>query len=78
MPVYEYACEDCGAVTEALRKMAEADAPLACERCGSERTRRAHSVFTAGGSSPSSGDVPLPIGGCGRCGNPYGSCSLED
>ncbi len=38
MPIYEYTCEKCGATTEALCKMDEADAPFACEKCGSEKT----------------------------------------
>ena len=48
MPVYEYTCAACGHVTEALRKMSEADAPIACESCGKPETRRSHSVFAAG------------------------------
>lgn len=62
MPIYEYECEQCRHVTESLRKMADADAPLTCECCGSEKTRRAHSVFAAGGhaADPS----------CGTCGSP--------
>lgn len=69
MPIYEYKCEPCGRVTEALRSMAAADEPLTCEHCGSAKTGRMHSVFSAGTSS--SGDMPLPIagagGGCGGC-----------
>ncbi|MFP4145021.1 MAG: FmdB family zinc ribbon protein [Phycisphaeraceae bacterium] len=74
MPVYEYQCEDCGHVTEALRKMADADAKLACEKCGSNQTKRAHSVFSAS-SGESGGD--LPIGPCGcACGDPNGPCNM--
>ena len=45
MPVYEYDCKACGHVSESLRPMRDADAPIACESCGSKRTKRAHSVF---------------------------------
>ncbi len=77
MPVYEYECGNCHQITEALRKMADVNAPLTCEHCGSDQTKRAHSVVavSTGGSSRSQS---LPMagggGGCGRCGGPHGSC----
>ena len=64
MPLYEYYCLDCRKVFEALRPMSQSDAPIRCQSCESERTRRALSVFAAqvaGGEFRSSG------GGCG-CG----------
>ena len=79
MPIYEYLCEACGQKTEALRKMSDADAPIVCEHCGGEKTKRAHSVFAAGGGE--SGDMPLPMGGgpgsggC-PCGDPSGPCNM--
>lgn len=77
MPIYEYTCEKCGATTEALRKMNEADAPIVCEKCGSENMHRAHSVFAAGGGRDAGGDMPLPMGGGGcACGDPNGPCNL--
>ncbi|MEX0886923.1 MAG: zinc ribbon domain-containing protein [Phycisphaeraceae bacterium] len=80
MPVYEYHCPACNTTTDALRKMADADAPIGCERCGSTNLTRKHSVFTA-----SATNQPLPIaagggggggggGGC-ACGNPHGPCA---
>ncbi|HET7315201.1 zinc ribbon domain-containing protein [Salinisphaera sp.] len=33
MPVYEYACRDCGCFS-AMRPMVERDAPAACPNCG--------------------------------------------
>lgn len=70
MPVYEYACEKCGHVTEALRRMAEADEPAPCEKCG-KPTKRAHSVaaVATGGRETS-----LPMGGCCPCGKDQGAC----
>ena len=76
MPVYEYTCESCGKTSEALRKMSDADAPRACESCGSAKTQRAHSVFAAATGS-SDGQTSLPMGGCGKCGDPRGSCSMR-
>lgn len=72
MPIYEYACQKCGHVTEALRRIAEADQPQSCERCGSSKTRRAHSVFAAGGSSAGS-ETSLPTA-CGMGGRRGGGC----
>ena len=77
MPIYEYECKDCGETTESLRAMRDADAAIACERCGSERTGRKQSLVAAG---PGGGDaVPeLPDGACGTCGDPRGpgACAM--
>jgi len=75
MPIYEYECEKCEHVTEALRAMAHADELWACEACGSMKTNRRQSEFAAGGSKGVRNDGP-PMGGCGRCGNPNGSCGM--
>ena len=72
MPVYEYDCKACGHVSESLRPMRDADAPIACESCGSKRTKRAHSVFAAATSTAA--EVPVPMGGCGNCPGAGGSC----
>lgn len=76
MPIYEYECEKCHKTTEALRRMADMDEPVACEHCGNKKTHRAHSkvaLNTGGGRSQS---LPMSSGGgsCGRCGGPHGSC----
>ena len=39
MPVYEYACRACGAVTEHLQPLGS-EAPGPCEACGGELRRR--------------------------------------
>ena len=74
MPIYEYRCEGCGELTETLRRMADADAPQACEHCGGDRTARVHSVFAAGATSSAS---QAPIADCGKpggCGG--GMCGI--
>ena len=77
MPIYEYVCADCGQISESLRKMADADEPIACEKCGSEQTHRRQSVFAAAGGERD--DVSLPMsgegGGC-PCGDPAGPCNI--
>ncbi|MCC5828186.1 MAG: zinc ribbon domain-containing protein [Phycisphaeraceae bacterium] len=71
MPIYEYQCNKCGKVTEALRRMAEADQPQPCEHCGHKTTHRMHSVFAAAGSQ-----VELPVGaGCAGP-TPSGGCCM--
>ena len=79
MPMYEYACEQCQSVTEALRRMDQADDPILCDDCGSTRTKRVQSVFAAasGGTSASDASQTLPMAPCGRCGDPRGSCGLS-
>ena len=77
MPIYEYTCEKCDHVTETLRQMAQADAPLPCESCGSDKTQRRQSEFAAGPSRDGGGLSPMPpAGGCGRCGDPNGPCGM--
>ena len=40
MPIYEYRCSDCRAVTSVMAPISRANAPCPCEHCGSEQTRR--------------------------------------
>jgi putative FmdB family regulatory protein len=68
MPVYEYYCSKCHTKFDALRSMSEADAPIPCAHCESQRTARVLSVFFA-----SSGGKPIEgMGGGCACG---GQCS---
>ena len=79
MPIYEYTCEKCEHITEALRPMSRADNPLACEACGSSKTKRRQSEFAAGGSKSGAGSMSPPPGGggCGHCGDPNGPCGMR-
>ncbi len=38
MPIYEYACEKCGKITERIQKVTDAP-PKKCESCGGKLTR---------------------------------------
>ena len=54
MPIYEYKCEECGAVTERLQKSMQGEKKPACSKCGSSKTSRILStsfVSVKGGSS---------------------------
>ena len=66
MPIYEYKCADCGATFQALRKMSQADQPIACPKCGSDHTDRALSLFAAFSRS-SSGAMASVSGGGSAC-----------
>ena len=75
MPIYEYGCDKCSRTTEALRRIEAADDPIDCEHCRSSSTRRVHSVFAAGSSTTMKSSPPM--GPCGTCGDPKGSCGLD-
>jgi putative FmdB family regulatory protein len=71
MPLYEYCCADCETRFDALRAMADADAPIACPNCGSENTCRMISLFSAIGSA---GVITGAGASCGSC-TPSASCA---
>jgi putative FmdB family regulatory protein len=71
MPLYEYICQECKARFDALRAMADADAPIACPHCASETTTRAISLFSAIGGD---GVIAGAGSSCGSC-NPSASCA---
>lgn len=71
MPLYEYKCLDCETRFDALRAMADADAPIACPKCGSESPRRMISLFSAVGSE---GVIAGAGPSCGSC-TPSASCA---
>ena len=69
MPLYEYHCADCEIKFEALRRMSQADSPIACVRCEGGSTSRAISLFAA--ISKGNGGVSRSLGGKSGC----ASCS---
>jgi len=71
MPIYEYACLDCGTRFDALRSMKDADTPIACNQCKSEHTSRLLSVFFA--QSGGKAVAGVNNGGCASCAG--GSCA---
>jgi putative FmdB family regulatory protein len=74
MPLYEYKCSNCETCFDALRAMADADAPIACPKCGSENTGRMISLFSAIGSegvvagAGASCGSRTPSASCATCG----------
>jgi putative FmdB family regulatory protein len=71
MPLYEYACADCGKRFEVL--MREGVTP-GCPSCRSARVEKQLSAFAVGAGSPK--NSPMPAGGpCAGCQNPA-ACGL--
>jgi putative FmdB family regulatory protein len=74
VPVYEYACSKCSHHFEELIRNPQDERELKCPECGGSRINRRPSVFATRAASPK---LPLPTGGgCGRCGDPAGPCSM--
>ncbi len=69
MPIYEYACDDCGTKFEKLvRRTADADA-IACPSCGEKHLTTQYSTFAArAGSSVGSGEALSAGCDAGMCG----------
>lgn len=71
MPIYEYACKECGEKFDALRSMKDADTPIECKKCHSPNTRRLISSCFAQGNGISASSSAHSCGGCqgGSCGS---------
>ncbi len=68
MPIYEYACRQCGSEFE---KLVQSQAAVACPACQSPRvTRRISLVGVRTSAADASGAPAAPSGGCcgGGCG----------
>ena len=57
MPIYEYLCQKCGVVMEALVPMGRKP-DLVCDKCGSRKLERKFSTFGTGSSSPHGSSSP--------------------
>ncbi|MEI6002854.1 zinc ribbon domain-containing protein [Paraburkholderia bengalensis] len=71
MPVYDYACAECGAF-ETVRRIAERDEPAECPRCGAsaERVRVGAPALLGGASEAASegeGGYGMRHRGCSCC-----------
>ena len=65
MPLFDYACRDCGHRFEAL---VQGRAKPACPECESKKLEKQLSAFAVSSGRPD----PAPIAGCGSCGDPRG------
>ena len=71
MPIYEYACQECGEQFETMTSMSKRDRGVKCPECGGKKVERKLSVFAAGSGEA---DPAPPPGMCGRCGD-AGPCA---
>lgn len=60
MPIYEFRCEDCGKVFEALRPVGDRGKGLKCPHCHAGKVQKIFSTFAAG-----TGGVPSGTSSCG-------------
>lgn len=78
MPIYEYACEDCGREFEALVR---SDTVPACPQCQSTRLAKKLSVFATAGAGDAAFATSMAgaCAPCGSCGHPDGpgTCALS-
>lgn len=74
MPIYEYACSDCGHAFEALVRSTTVPQ---CPSCQSTTLEKQLSVFATTGSGAQ--PAPALAGPCGSCGHPDGpgACALH-
>lgn len=74
MPIYEYACQDCGREFEALVRSTTVPE---CPDCHSISLEKKLSVFATAGSTNEA--APPALSPCGSCGNPGGpgSCAFN-
>jgi len=68
MPLYEYACEECGTTFEQLVSARNRDNGGECPECGSKNVERLLSTFAIGKSAASgSADASCPTCTTGTC-----------
>ena len=74
MPIYEYACQQCGSAFELLVR---SDTVLECPQCHSPQLAKQLSVFAT--AAPGPDPMPAMAGPCGSCGHPDGpgACALN-
>jgi putative FmdB family regulatory protein len=74
MPIYEYACRQCGAAFEVLIRGHETPRCPACESADLEKALSTFAVGAGGGTQ-----TARAAGPCGQCGDPRGpgACSMN-
>jgi putative FmdB family regulatory protein len=80
MPIFEYACDDCGTKFEKLvRRSAEADA-VHCPSCGQDHLTTQYSTFAAQSGKAKGTAEPAGACGSGMCGTDFcgsGMCGMN-
>jgi len=73
MPLYEFACDDCGTEFEKLFRSMTARRPPTCPGCNSRNVHKKFSTFATGGGEPGKGRgstscATCSSGSCATCG----------
>jgi putative FmdB family regulatory protein len=63
MPIYEYRCEECDEPFEVFLRSFSQQTELICPKCGSQRVKKAISLFAVGGTSGSKTSVASCVPG---------------
>jgi putative FmdB family regulatory protein len=78
MPIFEYACDDCGTSFEKLVRRSGETEGVACPSCGKDHLTRQYSTFSARASAAKS-EAPAACG-TGMCGSGFcgtGACGMN-
>lgn len=76
MPIYEYACDDCGTKFEKLVRRSTEAQPVNCPACGRDHLTTQYSTFSARGASAKE-TACAPSGGCGADMCQGGMCGMN-
>jgi putative FmdB family regulatory protein len=76
MPIFEYACQDCGHPFETLVRSGTVPE---CPSCHSTDLVKQLSVFATAAGAPAGGHAMTAVAPCGSCGHPAGpgACTLQ-
>lgn len=69
MPIYEYRCQDCNALFEALVTSSAATDDVTCEKCKSKRVKK---TISASSFRINSGSSSIPSGALSGCSSKSG------
>jgi putative FmdB family regulatory protein len=74
MPIYEYRCQGCGQITEALIRSRSEAASVRCEHCGDSKLERVYLSTIAPVCSSSKGEEVPCCGEQKGCSDPKRCC----
>jgi putative FmdB family regulatory protein len=79
MPIFEYACDDCGTKFEKLVRRAADEGDLRCPSCGHDHLTTQYSTFAARSGTSKRAEAPGECG-AGMCGSGMcqgGMCGMD-
>lgn len=81
MPIYEYKCDECGAVSEVLVRNTASQSSAICSSCNSSHVSRlvsAPAAVMSKGSGSSPDIPPINCPNVDKCGVPSSSCPASN